>query len=102
VSTISFPGGTIDFARCEVRFDDGSRENLSERERMLLRYFARHAGRAIPREELLGNVWQIDARGVTTRTIDMHIARLREKLRDAGTEPRVLLTVRGTGYMWAK
>ena len=41
-----------------------------------------HAGRAIGREELLANVWQIDARGVTTRTIDMHVARLREKLRD--------------------
>jgi DNA-binding response OmpR family regulator len=102
VSTMSFSGGTIDFARCEVRFDDGQREDLSERERMLLRYFARNAGRAIAREELLANVWQIDARGVTTRTIDMHVARLREKLRDVGAEPRVLLTVRGTGYMWAR
>jgi DNA-binding response OmpR family regulator len=50
----------------------------------------------------LANVWQIDARGVTTRTIDMHIARLREKLRDTEGEPRVLLTVRGKGYMLAK
>jgi DNA-binding response OmpR family regulator len=101
VSDIPIPGGNIDFARCEVRFEDGVREDLSDRERMLLRYFARHAGRAITREELLANVWQIDARGVTTRTIDMHVARLREKLRDAGDEPRVLLTVRGKGYMLA-
>jgi DNA-binding response OmpR family regulator len=101
IKSVAIPGGTVDFARCEVQFDDGGREELSERERVLLRYFARHAGRAITRDELLANVWQIDARGVTTRTIDMHIARLREKLRDAGTEPRVLLTVRGTGYMWA-
>jgi DNA-binding response OmpR family regulator len=102
VSAMVIPGGIVDFARCEVQFDDGGREELSERERVLLRYFARHAGRAITREELLANVWQIDARGVTTRTIDMHIARLREKLRDVGGEPRVLLTVRGTGYMLAK
>ena len=102
VSSVPIPGGTIDFARCEVQFDNGDREELSERERMLLRYFALHAGRAITREELLANVWQIDARGVTTRTIDMHIARLREKLRDAGDEPQVLLTVRGKGYMLAK
>jgi DNA-binding response OmpR family regulator len=68
----------------------------------LLRYFACHAGRAIGRDELLANVWQIDARGVTTRTIDMHIARLREKLRDTQGEPRVLLTVRGKGYMLAR
>jgi DNA-binding response OmpR family regulator len=67
-----------------------------------LRYFACHTGRAIAREELLANVWQIDARGVETRTIDMHVARLREKLRDTNGEPRVLLTVRGKGYMLAK
>ncbi len=89
-------------SRCEISFDDGTREELSDRERELLRYFACHAGRAIAREELLANVWQIDARGITTRTIDMHVARLREKLRDANGEPSVLLTVRGKGYMLAK
>jgi DNA-binding response OmpR family regulator len=102
VSELQFDGGCIDFARCEVRFTDGQREELSDREQTLLRYFACHAGRAIGRDELLANVWQIDARGVTTRTIDMHVARLREKLRDTDGEPRVLLTVRGKGYMLAK
>jgi DNA-binding response OmpR family regulator len=102
VCELAIPGGHVDFARCEVQFDDGSREELSDRERTLLRYFACHAGRAISREELLANVWQIDARGVTTRTIDMHVARLREKLRDVEGEPRVLLTVRGKGYMLAR
>ena len=76
--------------------------NGSERERELLRYLACHTDRAISREELLANVWKIDARGVTTRTIDMHVARLREKLRDVNGEPRVLLTVRGKGYMLAR
>lgn len=102
VSELQFNGGCVDFERCEVRFEDGQREVLSDRERALLRYFACHAGRAISRDELLANVWQIDARGVTTRTIDMHVARLREKLRDTEDEPRVLLTVRGKGYMLAK
>jgi DNA-binding response OmpR family regulator len=102
VSELPFRGGCIDFSRCEVRFDDGQREELSDKERSLLRYFACHAGRAIGRDELLTNVWQIDSRGVTTRTIDMHVARLREKLRDTESEPRVLLTVRGKGYMLAK
>ncbi len=95
-------GGRIDFARCEVQFDDGMREELSDRELTLLRYLAQHAGRAIAREELLANVWQIDARGAATRTIDMHVARLREKLRDTGDESQVLLTVRGKGYMLAR
>jgi DNA-binding response OmpR family regulator len=102
VSELPIAGGCVDFPRCEVRFDDGKREELSDREQVLLRYLACHAGRAISREELLANVWQIDARGVTTRTIDMHVARLREKLRDTDGEPRVLLTVRGKGYMLAK
>jgi DNA-binding response OmpR family regulator len=102
VSELAVPGGSVDFERCEVRFADGAREELSDRERALMRYFAKHAGRAISREELLNNVWQIDARGVTTRTIDMHVARLREKLRDTDDEPRVLLTVRGKGYMLAR
>lgn len=56
---------------------------------------------AIPREELLENVWQIDARGVTTRTVDMLVARLREKLADPPDAPRVLITVRNRGYMLA-
>src|SRR4029078_10895016 len=105
VNELSIAGGCIDFARCEVRFEDGGREELSERERELLRYLACHAGRAISREELLANVWQIDARGVETRTIDMHVARLREKLRDSGGDGKVLVTVRGKGYMlgeWRK
>ena len=101
VESVAIPGGRIDFARCEVQFDDGEREELSERERDLLRYLAHHSGRSITREELLSSVWKIDARGLTTRTIDMHVARLREKLRDVGREPRVLLTVRGKGYMLA-
>jgi DNA-binding response OmpR family regulator len=102
VNELEIADGCVDFARCEVRFKDGEREELSERERELLRYLACHGGRAVSREELLANVWQIDARGVTTRTIDMHVARLREKLRDTDGEAKVLLTVRGKGYMLAK
>jgi DNA-binding response OmpR family regulator len=102
VDELKFPEGCVDFERCEVRFANGERQELSDRERLLLRYLTQNSGRAISREELLSNVWQIDARGVTTRTIDMHVARLREKLRDTGDEPHILLTVRGKGYMLAK
>jgi DNA-binding response OmpR family regulator len=102
VDELELPGGRVDFARCEIQFGDGARVELSEREQQLLRYLTRHAGRAVARQELLENVWQIDARGVSTRTVDMHVARLREKLRDDPDEPRVLVTVRGRGYMLAK
>jgi len=102
VAAIAFAGGRIDLARCEVRFEDGTREELSSRELELLRYFACNAGRAIGREEILARVWRINPRGIVeTRTIDMLIARLREKLRDDPAHPRVIVTVRGKGYMLA-
>ena len=99
VSHLQIPGGRIDLARREVQFDDGGRADISEREAELLRYLAINAGRAIARDEILANVWQISPRGLSTRTIDMHVARLREKLRDNTDHPAVLLTVRGKGYM---
>ncbi len=101
MATIALPGAVADLNRFEVRFDDGGRAELSDKEAELLRYLAANVGRAISRDELLLRVWQLDPRGVSTRTIDMHVTRLREKLRDNGDEPRVVLTVRGKGYMFA-
>jgi DNA-binding response OmpR family regulator len=100
VDQVQLPAGLADFARREIRYGDGSRCELSEREVELLRYLAANSGRAIAREELLANVWRISPDGLPTRTIDMHVARLREKLRDSADEPAVLLTVRGKGYMF--
>ena len=102
LSEIALPAGIADFARREVRFADGERCELSEREVELLRYLAMHGERAVTRDELLANVWRINPDGLPTRTIDMHVARLREKLRDDSEEPQVLLTVRGKGYMFRR
>lgn len=101
VDSIPFQNGHVDLHRSEVCFTDGDRCELSQREADLLRYLACHRGRAIARDELLAHVWQISPRGVSTRTIDMHIARLRDKLRDNPSDPRIVLTVRGKGYMLA-
>lgn len=101
VNKIPLPGGVADLARCEIRYDDGKRCELSEREIELLRYLASNAGRAISRDEILIRVWRLNPKRMETRTIDMHIANLREKLRDDPEEPKVLLTVRGKGYMFA-
>jgi len=100
LTQVRIPGGRIDLDRREVQFDDGGREELSEREAELVRYLAAHNGRAIAREEILANVWRINPKGLPTRTIDMHVARLREKLRDDPASPSILLTVRGKGYMF--
>ena len=98
LAEVAIAGGRIDLQRREVRFEDGRSEELSEREAELVRYLAVNAGRAVSREEILANVWQISPRGAVTRTIDMCIARLREKLGDSSQQPSVLVTVRGKGY----
>jgi DNA-binding response OmpR family regulator len=102
VAKIPLPDGVVDLARCEVRFNDGLRCELSEREVELLRYLAGNPGRVISREEILQRVWRLDPKRLETRTIDMHVAHLREKLRDNSEQPTVLLTVRGRGYMFGE
>lgn len=100
LAVAQFSGGWIDFERREIRYDEGGREALSEREAELLIYLAKHQGRAVAREEILTHVWRLSPQGITTRTIDMHIARLREKLKDSPSNPQTLMTVRGKGYMF--
>jgi DNA-binding response OmpR family regulator len=99
VHRLQIPGGVIDFDRREVQLNGVPAQELTQREAQLLRYLAQHGQRAISRDELLENVWGIDARGVTTRTVDMTVARLREKLDDRHEPLAVLVTVRGQGYM---
>lgn len=101
VKELKLPGGLADLARREVRFDDGQRTELSETEAALLRYFACNPGRAISRDELLSRVWRFAPGGMETRAVDMHIARLRKKLRDDPAQPAVIMTVRGKGYVFA-
>jgi DNA-binding response OmpR family regulator len=70
---------------------------LTRREFDLLAYLASHPGRVFGREELLDRVWGADFFG-TPRTVDQHVAQLREKLKDPPTEPCYIETVRGKGY----
>lgn len=102
LGTIRFPGGTADLQTMAVTLGGESRPALSEREAEVLRFLAVNRGRPVSREELLAAVWHIDGRGTETRTIDMHVARLREKLGDDPAAPTVILTVRGKGYMFTE
>ena len=112
-SRLRFPGGWADLDARTLHFRsappggpkrDVSRLEtscpLSEREAALLRYLAANAGRCVTRDEILAQVWQLPPVGVETRTIDMHVCRLREKLRDDAERPRILRTLRGQGYMF--
>ena len=98
---VPIPGGVADLLRSEAVFSDGTRKELSEREVDLLRYLAGNPERVVSREELLQHVWRVNP-GAETRTVDMHVARLRDKLRNDPIDPDVILTVRGKGYMFAK
>jgi DNA-binding response OmpR family regulator len=93
--------GVIDLDRREVNWSGHGRTELSETESAILSFLVAHRQRAVSREELLARLWGIGPREVETRTIDMHIARLRQKLRDpSGKEtPEAIVTVRAHGYM---
>ena len=78
----------------------GAREvRFTRREIEVLQYLGEHAERAVPREELLNKVWGYARHmEIETRTVDIHIAKLRRKLEADPKQPQHLITVRGGGY----
>jgi two-component system alkaline phosphatase synthesis response regulator PhoP len=86
----------VDVRRAEVTRDEKP-VYLSAREFQLLRYFIERTGSTIPRVELLRSVWGYDS-NTMTRTVDMHVASLREKLEENARHPELILTVAGVGY----
>jgi two-component system alkaline phosphatase synthesis response regulator PhoP len=86
----------VDFRSTEV-FRDGRAVDLSAREFKLLCYFIEHRGATISRDELLNAVWGYDAMPFT-RTVDVHVAWLRQKLEPNPRHPQYILTVHGMGY----
>lgn len=86
---------TLDRTKHEVTLK-GKKMGLTAKEFELLDYFLTHAGRVLSRDVLLNNVWGYDYFG-TTRTVDVHVRRLREKL---GTYEKHIQTVKGYGYMF--
>ncbi len=91
-------GRSIDLERREARIG-GEVRTLTERETGILQYLAMHRSRAVDRDELLRHVWGLNPRGIQTRTVDMHVARLREKIGDGPEGAAIVGTVRGKGYM---
>ena len=75
----------------------GKPVDLSAREFQLLKYLVDHRGETIPREDLLSKVWGYDA-NMNTRTVDVHMVWLRQKLEDNPRYPEYIVTIRGFGY----
>jgi len=89
----------IDFRRAEVTKANESLD-LSAREFQLLRYFVENRGATLSRDEILNQVWGYDALP-STRTVDVHVAWLRQKLEANPRRPQYIRTVHGMGYKFA-
>jgi two-component system alkaline phosphatase synthesis response regulator PhoP len=89
----------IDFEH-SLLLRSGQRMSITGKELQLLQYLITHRGRVVPREELLRNVWEYKG-SVSSRTLDVHMAWLRQKLEEDPQRPKYLHTIRGTGYRFS-
>ncbi|HOL71274.1 MAG TPA: response regulator transcription factor [Bryobacteraceae bacterium] len=100
------PVSRFQFGDVEVDFDKGEATkggvpvSLAGKELELLRWLINNRGKVVSRNELLEGVWEYQP-GVSSRTVDVHIAWLRQKLEDNPQNPRHIHTVRGVGYRFS-
>jgi two-component system alkaline phosphatase synthesis response regulator PhoP len=92
----SFADVEVDLKRCRV-LKSGKAIDVSSKEFELLKYFICHSGEILSRDRLLEEVWGYE-NYPTTRTVDTHLVRLRQKLEPDPEQPQYFLTVHGTGY----
>jgi two-component system alkaline phosphatase synthesis response regulator PhoP len=97
--TYAFGDVRVDFRRAEVR-RQGALLDLSSLEFKLLRYFIEHRGDLLSRQELLEHVWGYPG-VLQTRTVDVHVASLRQKLETHPGKPELIVTVHRMGYRFA-
>ena len=95
--TFRFADLDVDIAALKVMRDNNEIE-ITKREAAIIRYFAANPNRVISREELYKEVWNDTLTDLGTRTMDMHIAKLRSKIEHDSADPKIITTVRGAGY----
>ena len=95
-ATFTFGNIRVDARQGEVT-RNGSPVYLTAREFQLLRYLIERSGKTVPRNELLRSVWRYDSETLT-RTVDTHVASLRQKLEVNPKQPEFIVTVSGVGY----
>jgi DNA-binding response OmpR family regulator len=98
-SSFKFADLQVDIAAMKVRRDKKEME-ISKREAAIIQYFAANPNRVISREELYKEIWNETLTELGTRTMDMHIAKLRSKIERSCAEPEIIKTVRGVGYKY--
>ncbi|MFH5831768.1 response regulator [Halalkalibaculum sp. DA3122] len=88
---------TIDLKNALARHPEEEKD-LTTREVELIRYLAAHANEPVSRDALLENVWRYE-HSTNTRTVDVHISKLRSKIEQHPDDPQYLVTLHGVGYM---
>lgn len=89
----------VDIAALKVKI--GKKQiDISKHQGQLIQFFAANPNRVISRDELYEKVWGESMGGVETRTVDMHIAKLRSTIEQNPAEPKIIKTVRGAGYIY--
>ncbi|HSY46835.1 MAG TPA: response regulator transcription factor [Steroidobacteraceae bacterium] len=96
-AVLRFGGNEVDFRAFRARSWNGETQELTEKEAMILKVLAEHAGEIVSREDLLERVWGYDV-FPSTRTVDNFILRLRKRFEKDPASPRHFLTVWGVGY----
>ena len=96
-AVLRFGGNEVDFRAFRGRAFNGEAQELTEKEAMILKVLAEHAGEIVSREDLLERVWGYDV-FPSTRTVDNFILRLRKRFEKDPANPRYFLTVWGVGY----
>ena len=96
-AVLRFGGNEVDFRAFHARAWNGDAQELTEKEAMILKVLAEHAGEIVSREDLLERVWGYDV-FPSTRTVDNFILRLRKRFEKDPANPRHFLTVWGVGY----
>jgi two-component system alkaline phosphatase synthesis response regulator PhoP len=99
LKSFQFADVEVDFERARL-LKSGRQINIAGKELQLLQYLIHHRGRVVPREEILHNVWEYSS-DVSSRTIDVHVAWLRQKLEANPQQPQHIHTIRGKGYRFS-
>lgn len=89
---------SIDLLESEVTMPDSTTNELTAREVELIRYLLSAGGEPVSRDELLEKVWRYEF-STNTRTVDVHISKLRAKIEERPDDPRYLITLHGVGYL---
>lgn len=97
----TFPFGHLEIDIASLKARSGETETkISKRQGQIIQFFAANPSRVISRDELYEKVWGEPMGGVETRTVDMHIAKLRSTIEANPSQPKLIKTIRGAGYLY--